>query len=91
MPEQQATLPTWARVLAASVGGLSIAAAFVVLRLPGLALLTLVPLLGIALLFIGLDRVIAGISAHRCSWVAVFPIGPADPSNSTPGAPSSPL
>jgi uncharacterized membrane protein HdeD (DUF308 family) len=58
------TLPMWARVLAIVVGIASIVLAFVVLAYPGLAVLTLVFLLALAFLFIGIDRLIAGVTGH---------------------------
>jgi len=90
MAEQQATLPMWARAFAIVVGLISIAAAFVVLAFPGIAVLTLVFFLGVGLLFIGLDRLIAGISGHPYRWMTVVAVGPAGPADTTPGAPRSP-
>jgi len=52
--------------------------------------LTLVLFLGIGLLFIGLDRLIAGISGHPYRWMTVVSVGPAGPAATTPGAPRSP-
>lgn len=90
MAERQLTLPTWARAFAIVVGVISIASAFIVLLFPGIALLTLVILLGIALMFIGLDRLIAGISGHPYHWIGVVPAGTAGPPDSMPSAPHSP-
>lgn len=58
------TLPGWARALAIVVGIVSIILGIVVLLDPALGLLTLVFLLAIAFLFIGIDRLIAGITGH---------------------------
>jgi uncharacterized membrane protein HdeD (DUF308 family) len=65
----QAKLPDWYRALAVVVGLISISLAFVVLLDPGLALLTIVFLLGFALLVMGIDRVIAGITGHPFGWM----------------------
>ncbi len=62
-------LPAWYRALTAVVGLISIALAFVILAFPGLALLTLVFLLAFALLVIGIDRLIAGITGHPFGWM----------------------
>jgi hypothetical protein len=65
-------LPTWYRVLAVIVGVLSIAVALIVLVLPLLALWLLVLLLAVGLLFMGMDRLVAGITGHP--MVHVLPI-----------------
>lgn len=57
-------LPGWYRALAILVGLISIALAFVVLIDPALAVATLILLLGFALLVIGIDRLIAGVTGH---------------------------
>ncbi|MFZ0891118.1 MAG: DUF308 domain-containing protein [Thermoplasmata archaeon] len=62
-------LPSWYRALTAVVGLISIALAFVLLAYPGIALLTLVFLLAFALLVIGIDRLIAGITGHPFGWM----------------------
>jgi uncharacterized membrane protein HdeD (DUF308 family) len=79
------TLPGWARALAIVVGIVSLILAVVVLVFPGLAILTLVFLLAIAFLFIGIDRLIAGITGHPYSLI--MPLMP--PSGST-GMPKPP-
>jgi uncharacterized membrane protein HdeD (DUF308 family) len=89
MTEQVATMPTWARVLAILVGLFSMAAAFVVLVFPGIAVLTLVLLLGTALLFIGIDRLADGISGHPYRWMVVASVGPAAPTDKAPVPPAS--
>jgi uncharacterized membrane protein HdeD (DUF308 family) len=90
MAKHQAKLPMWARALAILVGLVSIAAAFIVLLFPGIALLTLVILLGIALMFVGLDRLIAGISGHPYEWMSVVAVEPTRLSETKPAAPQSP-
>jgi len=80
----------WARLLAIVVGVFSIGAAFFVLLFPGVAILTLVFLLGFALLFIGFDRLAAGISGHPHTVVVMTPVGSNAPDASTPAAPRSP-
>ena len=64
MAPPTATLPGWYRALAILVGLISIALAFVVLVDPALAVATLILLLGFALLVIGIDRLIAGVTGH---------------------------
>jgi uncharacterized membrane protein HdeD (DUF308 family) len=80
-----ATLPGWARALAVVVGIVSIILGIVVLIFPGLAILTLVFLLAIAFLFIGIDRLIAGITGHPYSMMMPVPRPP-----STADSPKSP-
>ena len=89
MTEQQATLPTWARTLSIVVGFVSMGAAFIVLLFPGVAVLTLVLLLGIGLLFIGFDRLIDGISGQPYRWFVVAPVVPVGPADPAQGAPKS--
>jgi hypothetical protein len=88
-------LPDWYRAIAIVVGVLSIALAFVVLAFPGLALLTLVFLLAFALLVIGVDRLLAGVTGHP--WGPVLIRGdllgrPPDspPGGGRPGGPGPP-
>lgn len=57
-------LPTWYRVLAIIVGVLSIAVALIVLVDPVLAIWLLIFLLALGLLFMGMDRLAAGITGH---------------------------
>jgi uncharacterized membrane protein HdeD (DUF308 family) len=66
----KATLPGWARALAILVGIVSLILGVIVLVFPGLAILTLVFLLAIAFLFIGIDRIIAGVTGHPYYWIA---------------------
>jgi len=90
MAEERGTLPAWARVLAIVVGVISIGASVIVLLFPYVALLTLVILLGIALLFIGVERLINGITGHSYAWVTAPATGSPTLSDKTPGAPTSP-
>jgi len=87
MTEGKATLPMWARMFAIVVGLISIAAAFIVLLFPGIAVLTLVIFLGIGLMVMGFDRLAAGISGHPYSWTVVVPGRPDGPAGSGPNAP----
>ena len=70
------TLPTWARALAIVVGLVAIVAGIIVLVFPGVAILTLVFLLGIALLFIGIDRLMSGITGHPYQGMFGMPLAP---------------
>jgi uncharacterized membrane protein HdeD (DUF308 family) len=75
------TLPGWARALAIVVGIVSIILGIIVLLFPGLAILTLIFLLAIAFLFIGIDRLIAGITGHP--YYGLLPVmAPPDSSRS---------
>lgn len=72
MAEKHATkLPMWYRVLAAVVGVLSIVLALIVLVLPYLALWILVFLLAFGLMFMGIDRLVIGISGQPLWWSMV--------------------
>jgi uncharacterized membrane protein len=83
MAEQEATLPTWARALAIVVGVISIICAIIVVLFPGIAILTLVLILSVALMFIGIDRLAAGISGHPYRYVTMVPIRPMDATETT--------
>jgi uncharacterized membrane protein HdeD (DUF308 family) len=85
MTSTVATLPIWARALAIVVGLISLGAAIVVFVFPGIALLTLVFLLGFALLFIGIDRLAAGITGHSFGWAPTGPVPPRDTSTGAAG------
>jgi hypothetical protein len=50
-------------------GIISIALAFVVLAFPALALALVIFLLGFALLVIGIDRLMAGLTGHPFGWM----------------------
>ncbi len=70
MQSASARLPSWYRGLAVVVGVISIALAFIVLLDPVLAVATLILLLAFALLVIGIDRLIAGVTGHPFgSWM----------------------
>jgi len=88
--EQKAILPTWARILAVIVGVLLLAAAGLVLLEPVYGLFLMVVFLGIALVFLGMDRIVAGITGHPYSWMTMTPVGPTGPAGGQPGAPRSP-
>jgi len=57
-------LPMWYRTLAVIVGVFSIALALIVLVEPLLALWLLIFFLALALLMMGIDRLVAGITGH---------------------------
>ena len=57
-------MPGWARAFAVVVGLLSVIAGFLVLIFPGLGLLVVVYFLAFALIFLGLERLAAGITGH---------------------------
>lgn len=83
----KATLPGWARALAVVVGIISLILGIVVLVFPGLAILTLVFLLAIAFLFIGIDRLMAGITGHPYYWLGPMIARPPDAPSATPTPP----
>jgi len=64
METETISLPGWARTLAVIVGILSLIAGFLVLIFPGLGILTVVYSLAVALIFIGVERLAAGITGH---------------------------
>lgn len=92
MPSSSAKLPSWYRALALIVGVISIALAFVVLIDPVLAVATLILLLGFALLVIGIDRIVAGITGHPFGLMvpSMSPGGPSGPGGAGPGSASGP-
>jgi hypothetical protein len=57
-------LPMWYRTLAVIVGVFSIALAMIVLIEPLLALWLLILFLALALLMMGIDRLVAGVTGH---------------------------
>jgi len=57
-------LPMWYRTLAVIVGILCIVSALIVLADPLLAVWLLIFLLGLALLVMGIDRLVAGLTGH---------------------------
>ncbi len=85
-------LPMWYRVFEVIVGTLSIAVALIVLVDPLLALWILILLLALGLLFVGVDRLVAGITGHPVGHG--FPVlavqeapGPGSPPGSSPPKP----
>ena len=64
MAVHELKLPTWYRVLAIVVGVMSIVLALIVLVFPVLAVWLLIYILAFALLMIGMDRLVAGITGH---------------------------
>jgi len=82
-------LPTWYRVLAVIVGVFSIALALVVLVEPLLALWLLIFFLALALLLMGTDRLVAGVTGHPFGQMGPMLPGilggtPPGPSSGTP-------
>jgi len=68
-------LPTWYRALAVIVGVFSIVLALIVLVEPLLALWLLIFFLALALLMMGIDRLVAGITGHPFGQMeAMMPI-----------------
>lgn len=81
-------LPTWYRVMAIVVGLLSIAVALIVLVEPLLALWLLILLLAIGLLFMGMDRLVAGITGHPMGHViSVVAVREGPEAGIAPGSP----
>jgi hypothetical protein len=84
-------LPMWYRVLASIVGVLSIVLALIVLVEPVLALWLLIFLLALGLLFMGMDRLVVGISGHPLAWVeAMLPPSMSSAAGGTPPGSSPP-
>jgi hypothetical protein len=83
------TLPSWYRALAIVVGVISIGLALLVLVDPALGLALLVILLAFALLVIGFDRLIMGVTGHTFGAGALLPMEftgkPGAPPQSPPG------
>lgn len=76
----------WYRVFAVIVGVLSIILALVVLVDPYLAIWLLILLLAVGLLFMGMDRLMAGITGHPMVHVfGIAPLEEARPAASPPG------
>ncbi len=86
MQATSVTLPGWYRAFAIVVGLVSIVLAFVVLVDPALGLATLVLLLAFALIIIGFDRLIAGVTGHPFGG---FFGGPGGVVNEVMGSPPS--
>jgi hypothetical protein len=83
-----AKLPMWYRVLATVVGVLALISAAIVLADPLLAVWLLIFLLAMGLLFIGMDRLVIGISGQPLWWVV--PVAPTSSSGTAPGPTSPP-
>lgn len=86
-------LPTWYRALAVVVGILCIVSALIVLADPLLAVWLLIFLLGFALLVMGIDRLVAGVTGHPFgTWIPFAPPagGAMTPGASPPTPPSGP-
>jgi uncharacterized membrane protein HdeD (DUF308 family) len=79
MAATTAKLPTWYRVLATIVGVMALISAMIVLADPVLAVWLLILLLAVGLLFIGMDRLVIGISGQPMWWM-----GPMTPPVSAP-------
>lgn len=88
MALSRVVLPNWVRGIAVAVGILSILLAFVVLVFPRVALLTLVFLLAIALLCIGIERLIAGITGQPYAWATLAGPTTTPPSTVAPTTPT---
>ncbi len=85
-PSSGAKLPTWYRAFATFVGLLSIVLALVVLADPVLGVAVLVLLLGFALLVIGIDRLVAGVTGHPFGFApGLQPLVGSPPPSSGPG------
>lgn len=83
-------LPTWYRAFAVIVGIFSIALALIVLIEPLLALWLLIFLLALALLLMGIERLIAGITGHPVGQaIPLMPpmMGSTEPARSTEASP----
>ncbi len=89
MAVHELKLPTWYRVLAIVVGVMSIVLALIVLVFPVLAVWLLIYILAFALLMIGMDRLVAGITGHPFGpmMVTAGMVGASDASKSTGSAP----
>lgn len=86
-------LPMWYRILAVIVGVVSIALALIVLIEPLLALWLLILFLALALLMMGIDRLVAGISGHPLgASMSLMPslLGGADTSKTPSPPPGQP-
>lgn len=68
----QPLLPMWYRVLTVIFGIFVIAVALIVLIYPYFAVWLLIFLLALALLIMGMDRLVAGISGHPFTFMTPF-------------------
>jgi hypothetical protein len=91
MAASSAKLPTWYRVLTTIVGAMAIGLALVVLVMPVLAVWLLIFLLAWGLFFVGMDRLVAGISGHPFGWLSpMTPLAASPPAITTPVSTPSP-
>ena len=86
------TTPSGLRGMTATAGILDIILSVMVVLLPGVALLTLVVLLGLALLFTGVEMCVSGVTGR--TWLgdlvkAGEELGPPDPQRPAPSTPAS--
>lgn len=76
----------WYRALAVVVGVLSIVVALIVLIEPLLAIWLLILLLALGLLFVGMDRLVAGITGHpMVHIIGVIPLKEGPGTGTPPG------
>jgi hypothetical protein len=91
MAATTAKLPTWYRVLATIVGVMALISAVIVLADPVLAVWLLILLLAVGLLFIGMDRLVIGISGQPMWWMGpMMPSASSPPTGTTPASPPAP-
>jgi uncharacterized membrane protein HdeD (DUF308 family) len=69
LQSSQAVLPTWYRAVAILFGLITVGLALLVLADPVLGVAALIFLLAFALLVMGVDRIIAGITGHPFGWM----------------------
>jgi uncharacterized membrane protein HdeD (DUF308 family) len=74
METDKITIPGWARALAIIGGILSIMAGFLILVFPGLGVLLVAYFLAFALIMLGTERLVVGISAHAYTIKAQKPM-----------------
>jgi hypothetical protein len=85
-------LPMWYRTLAVIVGVFSIALALIVLVEPLLALWLLIFFLALALLMMGIDRLVAGVTGHPFGQMMPLmpPLRPGGDASKTPSPQAGP-
>jgi uncharacterized membrane protein HdeD (DUF308 family) len=62
--ERRVKLQGWMRALSIVIGLISLGAGLTVLAFPGIGLAVLVSLLSVALIFIGIERIVVGASGN---------------------------
>jgi uncharacterized membrane protein HdeD (DUF308 family) len=62
--ERRVKLQGWMRALSIIIGLISLGAGLTVLAFPGIGLVVLVSLLSVALIFIGIERIVVGASGQ---------------------------